>query len=160
MDVILRSTEVYHSPATSSWLIKHLSMSLHCLHIDVLLPSFIKTSRSLLFSMASFSWLKCCEGATICPWDAPSWCLLWSQPILFLKCSFTHKLLVHVSKEFCLLPSHAWCWGCHILSTQNMSGSHLLWCCAQWDGQGGSFSIHFSQVSWSWTMWKFLAADF
>lgn len=90
MDVILRSTEVYHSPATTSSLIKHLSMYLHCLQINVLLLSFIKTSLSFLFSMASFSWLKCWEGAAIWPWDAPSWCLLWSQPHLVFEAFFSH----------------------------------------------------------------------
>lgn len=72
--------------------------------IDVLLPSWIETSPSLLFSMTSFSWLTCCEGAAFVPERPHHDASCDHNHTLLLRCSFPHKLLFHVSKEFCLLP--------------------------------------------------------
>lgn len=83
--------------------------------------------------------------------------------ILVLRCSFTHNFYCMFLRNSVLLPSRVWCWGCPTLSTQSMPGPHLLWFCAQWDGQGRSLSTHFyssqlksnnMRILWNWLLSK------
>lgn len=124
MDVILRSTEVYQSSATSSSQMKHWTTYLHCLwYKSYSLPyrNENKPEPSVLHERNTLT-----SVSEITHHDAS--CV--HNHILILRCSFPRGLLSSVSKEFCAAAKLCLEYTAYVRIT-----SPLVLCSMRWPGQ-------------------------